>query len=177
MKDVLLVLKQIYQNKKYIFISLITGVISFFIFYKLTLATTANHSLKIFIMMSGYNYTYFTFLTLALTSILFGVYFSIIVYRFNLIKRANKNKKSILGGFFGFFGFFAGAFGAGCPTCGSVVFALIGMPLALMYFPFKGMELRILSVVILFISIYILSKSMIKCEFNKLNHRFQSRTN
>ena len=172
MKDVLLVLRQIYQNKKYILISLITGIISFFIFYKLTLATTANHSLKIFIMMSGYNYTYFTFLTLALTSVLFGVYLSIVVYRFNLIKCANKNKKSILGSFFGFLGFFAGAFGTGCPTCGSVVFALIGMPLALMYFPFKGMELRVLSVGILFISIYILSRSIIRCKFNNLNSGF-----
>ncbi len=161
-KEVFGVLRQVYKNRKYFYMTLIVAVVSFIVFYKLTLATISNNSLKIFIMMSGYNYTYFTLLSFVIISVLFGIYLSIFVYRFKLIKLM-REKKGISIGFIGYLGLVAGVFGAGCPTCGSVIFALIGAPLALMYFPFRGLELRLLSIVILLISIYILTRSLYKC--------------
>ncbi len=155
-------LKQIYKNRKYFYLTLIVAVVLFIIFYKLTLATIADNSLNIFIMMSGYNYTYFTLLSFVIISVLFGVYLSVFIYRFKLIKII-KEKKGTSIGFIGYLGLIAGVFGAGCPTCGSVVFALVGAPLALMYFPLRGLELRLLSIVILLVSIYLLTKSLIKC--------------
>ncbi len=153
-------LKRIYKNKKYVYISLITAIISFIIFYQLTVAKIADNSLKIYIMMSGYNFTYFSLLSFAIISALFGIYLSVIIYKYEASKKLRKNSF----GFFGFVGALVGAFGAGCPTCGAVLFGLIGSPLALMYFPYKGMELRVLSIIILIIATYLTIKSLNKCE-------------
>ena len=165
-KEVFGILRQIYKNKRYIYLSLITAIISFIVFYKLTLVTIANNSLKVFIMMSGYNYTYFTLLSFVIISVLFGIYLSVFIYRFKLIKLM-KEKKGTSIGFIGYLGLIAGVFGAGCPTCGSVVFALVGAPLALMYLPFRGLELRVLSILILLVSIYFLTRSLYKCDISK----------
>ena len=70
-------------------------------------------------------------------SLLFGVYISLVLFKFNL-KKSSMNKKKGFSGISGYLGVVAGVFGAGCPTCGSVVFAILGAPLALMYFPFRG---------------------------------------
>ena len=40
------------------------------------------------------------------------------------------------------------------------LFGFIGMPLALMYLPFRGLELQVLGVLILIISIYFTGKSI-----------------
>lgn len=161
------ILRQIYENKKYYFLTTIITIISFVIFYKLMLAKITNHSLNIFMQMSGSNFTFFNLLGFLIISILFGIYISIIVYKFKLIKNINKKKGSVIG-FTGYFGLIAGVFGAGCPTCGSVIFALFGAPLALMYFPLKGLEFQIFSIIILLISNYFLIKSLNKsCNLDK----------
>jgi len=155
----------VYKKKSYFYITAIIGILAFFTLYYLTLSNIANKSFKIFLMMTGENYSFSTFLTFVIISLLFGIFLSIAVYKFNLIKKANqKNKKGTLTSITGFLGFFAGVFGAGCPTCGSVVFALFGAPLALMYLPFKGAELRILSIFILLVSIHLILQSLIKCD-------------
>ena len=148
-----------YKNNWIIF--LIVSLLSFFILYKFTLATVANQDLSIFIMMSGVNSTFFNLMTLGIISILFGIYFTLFYHKIRLMRKASKT------GFLGFIGMIIGAFAAGCPTCGAFLFSLIGMPLALIYLPFRGLELKILSMMVLLISIYFISKSMIKCEKNK----------
>ncbi len=165
-RKVFSILKEIYKNKKYYYLTFIVAIVLFVVLYKLTLATIADNSLKIFIMMSGYNYTYFTLLSFVVISVLFGIYLSVFIYRFKLIKLM-KEKKGTSIGFIGYVGLVAGVFGAGCPTCGSVIFALVGAPLALMYFPFRGLELRLLSIVILLISIYILTRSLYRCNISE----------
>ena len=162
-KEVFGMLRQVYKNKKYIYITLIAAIVLFIVFYKLMLAKIADNSLKIFIMMSGYNYTFFTLLSFVVISVLFGIYLSVFIYRFKLIKIMKEKKGSSIG-FIGYLGLIAGVFGAGCPTCGSVIFALVGAPLALMYLPFRGLELRLLSIVILIVSIYLLTRSLYKCD-------------
>ena len=157
--NILEILAQVYANKKYYILTFIVAVIAFIVFYKLMLVNIANHSLKIFIMMSGYNYTFFTLLSFVVISLLFGVYINLVVYKFNLIKTIKRKKGGSIG-FWGYFGLIAGVFGAGCPTCGSLMFTLLGAPLALMYFPFKGLELRILSIIILLMAIYFFGKSI-----------------
>lgn len=162
MKNFFDTLKTVFENKKYLYTSLVVAIVSFGVFYKLTLFSIANNSLKIYIMMSGYNYTYFTLLSFAIISLLFGIYFSLILYKFNLTKK--QRKTGIIGGFFGFIGFIIGSFAAGCPTCGAFLLGLFGAPLALMYLPYDGMELRILSILILGTSIYFMTKSLSKCK-------------
>jgi hypothetical protein len=160
-KDSLKLIKQVLSKKKYSLIFLISSIILFTILYKFTVATVANQDLGIFVMMSGVNATFINLMTLIIISILFGIFLALFWYKINLIRKVSK------AGFFGFLGLIIGAFAAGCPTCGAFLFSLIGMPLALMYFPFKGLELKLLSIVFILISIYLISRSLEKCEMNK----------
>lgn len=153
---------EVLSKKNYFILLLITSVFMFAIFYALTLATTTDHDPAIFIMMNGVNYTAITLVLFILISLLFGVFISLLVYK---IKASSKGKKSlnIIGGSGGLI---AGIFGAGCPMCGSAVFALFGAPLALFFMPFKGLELRVLSIILMLASIYFVSKSSCFCKMN-----------
>ena len=148
------ILKIVYNNKKYYYLTIITLIISFIIFYKLTT------------ILSGNNYTYLTLLTFLVISLLFGIYLSVVVYKFQLKKSAIKNKKGFMG-LIGFIGPLAGVLGVGCVTCGPVILTFIGAPLALTYLPYHGVELRILAIAILLVSIYIISQSLVKCGIKK----------
>jgi len=152
---------KVFSYKKFRIITWITALIFFGILYYLMVSTVANNSLKIAIMMSGVNFIYLTVLLITIMSILFGIYLSLVVFKFSFI-----NTKK--GGVFGFFGGIIGAFGVGCPTCGAFLFGLIGAPLALMYFPFKGLEIQILGILLLIVSIFFITKSMNgNCRINK----------
>ena len=152
---------EILSHKRFFIIAGITALILFGILYYFMVSTVANNSLKIAIMMSGVNFIYLTVLLITIMSILFGIYLSLVVFKFSFI---NTRK----GGLFGFFGGIIGAFGVGCPTCGAFLFGLIGAPLALMYFPFKGLEIQILGILLLIISIFFITKSMNgNCRINK----------
>jgi len=157
---------EVLSYKKFFIIAGITALILFGVLYYLMVSTVANNSLKIAIMMSGVNFIYLSILLITIISILFGIYFSLVVFKFSFI-----NAKK--GGVFGFFGGIIGAFGVGCPTCGAFLFGLIGAPLALMYFPFKGLEIQILGILLLIVSIFFITKSMNgNCRINKkLNSR------
>ncbi len=150
-------IKQILSGKKYLLIFLISSFIFFLIFYFLTLWTVTDKSLKIFIMMNGHNYTFFSFLLLGIISLLLGVYVSLFVYKIKLI-----NKKKLIG-LTGVFSFISGVFASGCPMCGAFLFGLLGFPLALFFMPFKGLELRILALLLSSLSVYFLARSLEKC--------------
>ncbi|MCR4284817.1 MAG: hypothetical protein NUV97_02100 [archaeon] len=116
-------------------------------------------------MMSGTNYTFFNLVMLAIISLLFGIYIALVYFKIKLSMSVAKT------GILGTIGIIIGAFAAGCPTCGAFLFSLIGMPLALMYLPFRGAELTILSIIILLLSVYLISRSLITCKISqkKLN--------
>ena len=153
------VIKNILSRRNYFILFASTTILLFLIFYMLTLATTTDHSLSIFIMMNGLGYAISTFFRLFVISLLFGVHASLFAYK---IRRNIKGNKAIsISGGSG--GFIAGLFGAGCPMCGSVIFALFGAPLALFFMPFKGLELRVLSILILSLSVYLISKNIYCC--------------
>lgn len=141
---------------------LISSLMFFVIFYILTLATTTNHSLSIFIMMNGFSYTIWTFFLLAVIALLLGIYISLAVFSFKIKLKSNKTS-----GFIGVVGLIVGLFSAGCPMCGAFLFGLFGFPLALFFMPYNGLELRALSVLILVVSIYLISRSLAKCGINR----------
>ena len=160
-------IKDILIRRNYFILFASTAILLFLILYILTLATTTNQSLSIFIMMNGLDYAILTFFLLFIISLLFGIYISLFVYK---IRRNMKGRK-VIGIFGGSSGLIAGIFGAGCPMCGSVIFALFGAPLALFFMPFKGLELRVLSILLLIISIYIISKSIYSCEITIIKNK------
>lgn len=153
------IVKNILKKRNYLILFLSLSILLFLILYSLTLATTTDHSIEIFIMMNGFIYAVSSFFLLAVISVLFGIYIAIFVFRIKLLKKTNPGAS----GASGIVGLIVGLFGAGCPMCGGVLFALIGMPLALFFLPFKGLELRVLSILLLGISVYFLGRSLVKC--------------
>ncbi len=103
------IIKRVLSNKKYFFLFLISSLITFSVFYFLTLYAVTDKSLWIFIEMNGYNYTFFSFLFMAIIALLLGIYASLFVFKIKLI---NKGK---LIGLSGIFGLIAGIFSSGCP--------------------------------------------------------------
>jgi len=173
------IIKQVLLRKKYFLLFLISSLITFFVFYFLTLWEVTDKSLKIFIEMNGYNYAFLTLLLLGIIALLLGVYVAIFAFKTSEFRENSDSvqKSSIsdikltrrgkLIGFSGFLGFIAGLLSSGCPMCGSVIFALLGFPLALFFLPFKGLELRLLSIILLLFSVYFLAKSFVRCELKK----------
>jgi len=157
------VIQMILSQKKYIFTFLISTIVSFVLFYWLTVTNVADNDIGNYVMMSGFNFTFISIFLTFIIALLFGVFIALVIYRYKLIKSGNKKL-----GFFGTLGFFFGVFSAGCPSCGSAVFALFGAPLALMFLPYQGLELKALSIVLLVWSNYSLSRKLIKCNI-KLN--------
>ncbi len=152
---------QVLSKRNYFIIFIVASALFFYVLYKLTLATIANQSFDIFVMMLGVWYTFADIVLLMIISLLFGTFVSVFIYKINLARKVSKT------GFLGSLGMTVGLFSAGCPTCGAVLFGLIGMPLALMLLPFKGLELKVLSIILMFVSIYFLSSSLINCKVRK----------
>jgi len=124
-----------------------------------------NQSLGIFIMMNGFWYMLSTFFLLGIAAVLFGLYVMLLIFK---IKNKTKNLKRKVSGLFGASGLITGLFSAGCPMCGGFLFGIFGAPLALFFLPFKGLELRILSIIILLMAIYFFGKSIGKSNKNKI---------
>ena len=142
---------------KYLLTFVVASLVVFLVMYKFTMLTVANQSLKIFILMSGVNYTFLDLLVTAIIALLFGLFFTLFVYKFILMRQVSKT------GLLGSLGLAAGLFSLGCPTCGAYFFMLLGMPLALMYLPWGGMELKILSVGFLLLSNHFIVRGMTSC--------------
>ncbi len=145
---------EILYKRKYFLIALGTAIIVFSLLYYFMVATVAKNSFKTALMMSGVNYIYASFLLVLILSLLFGIYFSLVIFKLSFSMSIGKQ------GIAGSIGSLVGAFGVGCPTCGAFLFALIGAPLALMYLPFRGIELQIIGIFILVMSIYFTGKSI-----------------
>ncbi|PIN95089.1 hypothetical protein COU53_01160 [Candidatus Pacearchaeota archaeon CG10_big_fil_rev_8_21_14_0_10_30_48] len=153
------IVKSVLSNKKYLLIMLGVGIVMFGILYYFMVAKIADNSLRIAIMMSGSWYITKTFISIMIISTMFGTYTSLLFFKItNSIAIGGKS-------FFGILGALIGGFGVGCPTCGALLFGLIGAPLALMSFPLRGFELQLGSILLLGISIYFIAKSInAKCD-------------
>ena len=157
-QETIAAVEEVLKSRKYAAIFAISSILFFIVLYFLTLATTTEHSMRIFIEMNGANYAAFSFLSLAAIALLFGLYSALLVHKTQL------RAKSKASGAFGLTGFIGSVFSAGCPMCGAYLFGLLGMPLALFFMPFKGIELRVLTIILLMASIYFVAKSIKKCE-------------
>jgi hypothetical protein len=135
-------------------IAIISGLLIFGFLYYFLVANVADNDIWISVMMSGEGFITFSIVTILITSALSGILFSMIFFKFSSYHKMEGR------GLFGFIGSGIAAFGVGCPTCGAFIFGLIGMPLALMYLPFRGLELQFLGIFILLASVYFTSKSI-----------------
>lgn len=151
-------IKSVFYQRKYLMIFIIAFLVVFSILYYFMVAKIADNSLKIAIMMSGSVFVTITITFIFIISTLFGLYISLLSFKIvNSLILGSQSSLGIIGGTLG-------AFGVGCPTCGAVLFSLIGAPLALTYLPFRGIELQIVGIVFLVFSVYIASKSIRGCD-------------
>ncbi len=148
------IVKVVLRNRKYKIISLVFSIVSFAVLYYLLVAKTAENSIRISVIMSGAGFVTFSIVAILITASLSGILFSMLIFKISLDNKIEGK------GIFGFIGSGIAAFGVGCPTCGALLFGLIGLPLALMYLPFRGLELQVLGIFILALSIYFTGKSI-----------------
>ncbi|MEW5996363.1 MAG: hypothetical protein AB1657_02085 [Candidatus Micrarchaeota archaeon] len=151
-------IQSLLSRKDYFLLFAATSILSFIALYFLTLATTTGYSLGIFIMMNGLGYAYLTIIMFAAISLLLGLYASLLAHRLKNSCSTDLGQNAP-----GFAGLASGILGAGCPMCGSLIFGLFGMPLALFFLPYQGLELRALSIIFLSASVFLLSRDMNAC--------------
>ena len=148
----------ILKRKKYAIIALASAILMAALSYYLTIVNVAFHSFSILLQMDGWIFTTASFGLSLLISILFGIYIALLIFRRDLIKES-KNPKAVISGVGGTV---ASILASGCPTCGAPLFAFFGAPLALMSLPLQGLEIKILSVLLMLLSIYLLANSINK---------------
>tara|TARA_Y100000296_G_scaffold74291_1_gene92647 strand:- start:4445 stop:4984 length:540 start_codon:yes stop_codon:yes gene_type:complete len=169
--------KKVFSNWKY----LASTIMITLVFYSLNVLIASYNSLVSFYKQSGFLKTInlflnffigfkstvllYSFISLVLISILFGLLFSLIAYKTKIIK-------SISGkiGFIGTTGIFLGILAPGCAACGVGLLSLFGISAAFLTFlPFGGLELSILSIIILSGLIFKITKDIsegIKCKID-----------
>ena len=94
------------------------------------------------------------FLAILAVAVLSGITISMLLYsRFKSKDR----------GLVGFVGIFGGALSAACPLCSGALISMAGIVGGLAIFPYKGLEFSVISVSLLILSLYFISKN-IECK-------------
>lgn len=148
----------ILKRKKYALIAVSATLLFGGLSYYLSVANVAFKSLFVLIEMDGPYFTAFSLFLSLIISILFGIYLALFFFRREIIKNESAAKSTILGTG----GSVASVIASGCPTCGAPFLALFGVPLGLMSLPFRGLEIKVLSIILLSFSIYLLAQSIEK---------------
>lgn len=168
--------RKVFGNWRY----LLLGVFVAFLFYALNVLIYSFGILKsfystlgfvgtfklFFSLMKGFGNTIEThsYVSLIIISILFGIFFSLIGYKVRVLNDTG-NKKI---GFFASVGLFLGILVPGCAVCGIGILSALGLSAAVLSFlPYKGLELSILSIVILGIVIFKISNELNVCKVKK----------
>lgn len=147
----------ILKRKKYLFTAVAAVAVMFVLSYVLTVWNITGKSLSAYAVMSGWGFTLFSLFLSLVIAALFGVYLSLFLARRRLVQAKEARNKLASAS-----GMATGLLAAGCPTCGAPLFALLGAPLALFSLPFHGLELKVLSVVLLALSIYLIAENIKK---------------
>ncbi len=166
--------KEVFGKRKY----LIKGIIIALVFYSLNIIIS---SWKVFTEFS-YDKSFFgtinlffflifhgggivniySFASLILISVLFGILFSLIFYKLKMNLSVSPKTK-----FSGGIGIFLAALVPGCAACGVGLISVLGLGAgALSFLPFKGLEISILAILILGFAIIKVTKEMYICKFS-----------
>ncbi|MDP4038958.1 MAG: hypothetical protein Q8P57_00025 [Candidatus Pacearchaeota archaeon] len=170
---------KIFKNKRYIVLSLSVAIL----FYLLNAVISDIFSIKSF--YSNYKFlfalklTYLdilgfhnrilthSFVSLIIISILFGILVSLLTYKTskNLSERKNKS------GFIASAGIFLGVLAPGCITCGVGLASLLGLGAFLTFLPYEGLELSLLSIILLLFANYKVSKTLLNNNSCKIKQK------
>lgn len=151
------ILSVILKKKKYITIALVSAAVMGGASYYLTVINIYHKSIFVYADMNGGWFTIISLTLSAVIAILVGLYLALVIFRRDIVKA-----KSIGNKVTGYGGVITGIIASGCPSCGVPLLGLIGFPLALYSLPFKGLELKVLSILFLVVGIYLISKNINK---------------
>ncbi len=166
LKEVSKVWGKVFGNWKY----LILGIFAIVFFYLFNVIIGNLTNIKSFYSLLGFvgilkymgnfaigfkdTVTPFSFYTLAIISLLFGIFLSLLVFKINSKIKNNSGTVGIVGAFLGIFA-------PGCAACGIGLVSTLGLSASfLAIFPYKGLELSIISIMILSFTIFKISKDL-----------------
>ena len=153
--SLLIVFKDFFYINVAVIASVITAVISYWLFNQTTsipafLESMQNGDFGSYGYAYGIIYIISTFLIIILSGISIAI--AIFLYRHSMLGKG-KTLAANAGGFV------AAAFGMGCPVCGGFLLSAIGIAGGLAIFPLQGLELKFLSLALLIGStLYAISK-------------------
>jgi len=147
----------ILRRKKYLLTLIIGFIVIFGLSYYLTVATVTGKSLSSYAYMSGWAFTIISLSLSILFSLFFALYISLFLFKRDMIKASISKKKSAVS----VGGLFSGLIASGCPTCGALLLGWLGFPLGLLALPFRGLELKLLSILAIYGAIYFLHKEIV----------------
>ena len=110
------------------------------------------------------------FSLLVATALLTGANLSLLSLKIKSLKKQG-NLRFVVGG-----SSLLGLVGSGCAACGFPILALLGFGGSVLYLPLKGMELSYLSVLLLLVSFYVLTRTDTRqsCNITQASHRSNS---
>lgn len=151
------ILSVVLKRKKYAIIAIVVGVIMAGVSYYLTVKNIYHNSIFAYADMNGTLFTVTSLFLGAAIAVLLGFHVALLIFRRDIVKaRAVSNKAASFGGAV------TGIFASGCPSCGAPVLGLMGFPLGLFSLPFRGIELKVFSIVFLVLAIFLISKNIKK---------------
>ncbi len=157
-KNILDAIASVLEIRRYLIIASVSAAALFAILYYLMVFIVADNSIMIFSDMNGLWFSVLSILSIVVIALAFGINLALISFTLGRLR-----KPSVEGNSASIAGVIAGAFASGCPTCGSLLFALVGSPLALFSMPFQGLELKAVSIALLASSTYLLAVNIGKC--------------
>lgn len=135
--------------------------LDYFIFSKTT-------TFEVFFLSNSPFYNWTSIILSLLTAVLFGIAIAMVVF---ILKRKLENAGSSTGS--SIFGGVFGVLASGCPICGAWLLPVLGIAGSLAAFPFQGLEIKTLAVLLIGFSIFQSSKSVLGiCETSSRKRNF-----
>jgi hypothetical protein len=149
---------EVFSNYKYIIISTIIAFI-FIILNSIILnfVLILNNPRLIYPLIVGglSNIHIASLITLTIISLLSGILVSMVTYKITTVKILNKKTTGLSG-----IAILLGTLVPTCSLCGFGILALLGYGGLLLFLPFAGLELAWLSIILLIIAIFMISKQI-----------------
>ncbi|MBI5135157.1 hypothetical protein HZA86_02900 [Candidatus Uhrbacteria bacterium] len=140
----------LFKRKRYLLTagSLAIGMVA--LSYYLMVFNITGKSIVAYSIMNGAAYTIGSLLLTMIIAIFFGIHGAVWLFWRDIRRKREKSKGSLVG----IGGALGGIVASGCPTCGAPLLALMGAPLALLSLPFRGIEIKVVSIALLISSTY-----------------------
>lgn len=159
LKEVIEVLKRIFQQPKYLAYAILIAFFFYIINGLIANINNISSAFKLFSFFGAIKFlfylslvfinstTLFTAIGIILLSFLIGILIIVLIYRIKIIN------PSLSGNLFAGIGIFLGVLAPGCAACGIGLVAILGLSSALLVLPFEGKEVISLAVILVIFSI------------------------